>query len=161
MLHASSLPAGVFHFDRVRDLFLGCLDCASDSRLAELEEVRVSAHLVVNRDGGIAQFVPLHARAWHAGVSCWRGRERCNDFSIGIELIGDETTSFTDIQYRTVAALCQTIMRRFPAIHIDAITGHQDVAPGRKWDPGRQWSWQRFHSLLNQTDLPSIDGLLP
>ncbi|MDX8409351.1 MAG: 1,6-anhydro-N-acetylmuramyl-L-alanine amidase AmpD [Mariprofundales bacterium] len=161
VLHAISLPAGDFGFDRVRDLFLGCLDCGNDPRLTELATLRVSAHFVVTRDGTIAQFVPLHARAWHAGISCWQGRERCNDFSIGIELIGDESVPFAQAQYRTAAALCHALMRHFPAIKRDAITGHQDIAPRRKWDPGQQWSWARFRGVLDQEDQPQIDGLLP
>ncbi|MDQ6964666.1 MAG: 1,6-anhydro-N-acetylmuramyl-L-alanine amidase AmpD [Mariprofundales bacterium] len=160
VLHAISLPPGEFGTAAVRDLFLGSLDCSRDIRLAELEQQRLSAHTLIDRHGDIMQFVPLHRRAWHAGVSCWRKRSACNDFSIGIEMIGDETTPFTNEQYRTCAALCHTIMRHFTAITTDAIVGHQDIAPGRKWDPGKQWRWAHFEKLLNSSStLPTISGL--
>ncbi|RMH52300.1 MAG: 1,6-anhydro-N-acetylmuramyl-L-alanine amidase AmpD [Zetaproteobacteria bacterium] len=154
VLHAISLPPGCFALDGPRALFLGRLDCARDPRLAplraELEELRVSAHCLIDRAGDIHQFVPLAERAWHAGVSCWRGRERCNDFSIGIELIGDETTPFTEAQYHSAAALCRTIIDRYPTIDEESIVGHRDIAPGRKWDPGAQWNHARFLALLRR-----------
>ncbi|MDQ6950038.1 MAG: 1,6-anhydro-N-acetylmuramyl-L-alanine amidase AmpD [Mariprofundales bacterium] len=159
VLHAISLPPGEFALRHVRELFLGCLDTASGSQFSELEGLHVSAHCVVDRNGDITQFVPFAKRAWHAGASCWQDRECCNDFSIGIELIGDEQSPFTDLQYSTAAALCREIMRQFPAIDPDAITGHQNIAPGRKWDPGHQWSWPRFRSLLDQATPPPVCGL--
>ena len=161
VLHAISLPPGEFAVDRVRELFLGTLDCTCDSRLADLAGLRVSSHLLIDRKGAVLQFVPLMQRAWHAGVSCWRGRSACNDFSIGIELIGDESTPFTTAQYLACAALCHAIMGAFPAIAPDAITGHQDIAPGRKWDPGSAWRWARFRRILSQEgdSLPPAHGL--
>ncbi len=160
VLHAISLPPGVFSMTRVRELFLGCLDCGSDPRLHDLEGLRVSAHCVVDRAGGIHQFVPLRERAWHAGVSCWRGREACNDFSVGIELIGDEQTPFTEAQYVSAAALCRAVTRRFSDIGPDDIVGHRDIAPGRKWDPGAQWRHGHFCALLAAPRLlPEIEGL--
>jgi len=161
VLHAISLPPGEFASDLVRDLFLGCLDCDHDARLAGLAKLRVSAHCVIDRSGNLLQFVPLQQRAWHAGESCWKGRQACNDFSIGIEMIGDETTPFTDAQYHTCATLCHTIMQHFPAIAFDAIVGHQDIAPGRKWDPGRLWQQPRLDALLAQADsLATIRNLV-
>ena len=148
VLHAISLPPGEFELDCVADLFRGRLDCGRHPALAELEGLRVSAHFVVDRNGVITQFVPVGMRAWHAGESAWEGRARCNDFAIGIEMIGDERRPFTDAQYRECARLCRALMRRFPAIGPGRIVGHSDVAPGRKWDPGRQWDWARFRRSL-------------
>lgn len=160
VLHAISLPPSEFTSDLVRDLFLGCLECSHDVRLTDLAQLRVSAHCVIERNGNLLQFVPLQQRAWHAGVSCWKGRQACNDFSIGIEMIGDEITPFADAQYQTCAALCHTIMQHLPAITADAIVGHQDIAPNRKWDPGKQWQPARFAALLMQADtLPTIGNL--
>lgn len=149
VLHAISLPDGCFDPGPVHDFFLGRLDTRRDPGLAGLEGVRVSAHFVIDRRGGLTQFVACSDRAWHAGVSSWEGRENCNDFSIGIELIGDERVPFTGAQYRECARLCRSLMVRFPQITRSRIVGHQDVAPGRKWDPGRQWDWGHFHRSLS------------
>jgi len=160
VLHAISLPPGEFGVGLVRDLFLGHLDCDRDARLATLTGLRVSAHCVIDRSGAVIQFVPLHRRAWHAGESCWQGQSDCNDFSIGIEMIGDESEPFTHAQYHACAALCHTMMGHFPTIAANAITGHRDIAPGRKWDPGKLWQHARFEALLAQTGcLPAIIGL--
>ncbi|MDX8406886.1 MAG: 1,6-anhydro-N-acetylmuramyl-L-alanine amidase AmpD [Mariprofundaceae bacterium] len=148
VLHAISLPPGVFEQQPIDMFFTGQLDAASYPDLAELEGVRVSAHFVVNRDGRVTQYVACSERAWHAGVSSWQGRDDCNDYAIGIEMIGDETHPFTRAQYRACARLCHTLMHRFPAIDHTRIVGHQDIAPGRKWDPGKQCSWQHFHRIL-------------
>ncbi|NWF36706.1 1,6-anhydro-N-acetylmuramyl-L-alanine amidase AmpD [Mariprofundus sp. KV] len=149
VLHAISLPAGQFDMDYIEDLFMGRLDCSAHSSFADLQGLKVSAHFVIDRKGGITQFVPCQRRAWHAGVSAWQGREGCNDFAIGIEMIGDETHPFTQAQYRETARLCRQLMQRFPAINRQRIVGHQDIAPGRKWDPGRQWSWAKFDRSLS------------
>jgi len=148
VLHAISLPPGEFEPQPVIDFFMGNLDTKRHPALADLEGVRVSAHFVVDRQGRVSQFVPLSRRAWHAGESSWEGRDNCNDYAIGIEMIGDERHPFTAAQYRETARLCRVLMRRFPAITRERIVGHQDVAPGRKWDPGRQWQWQRFRRSL-------------
>jgi len=148
VLHAISLPPGEFKPECINDFFCGTLDCSGDPSFSGLENVRVSAHFVVDRNGGITQFVPLLKRAWHAGQSSWQGRGNCNDYSIGIEMIGDESHPFTQAQYRETARLCRVLMQLFPSITPDRIVGHQDVAPGRKWDPGRQWKWQKFHRSL-------------
>jgi len=132
----------------VEALFTGGLDATQSPAFAELEGMRVAAHFVVDRDGGVTQFVPVGQRAWHAGESVWQGRERCNDYSVGIEMLGDEATPFTQAQYRETARLCRMLMVRFPEIASGRIVGHQDVAPGRKWDPGRQWDWARFNRSL-------------
>ncbi len=149
VLHAISLPAGKFESDYIEDLFMGCLDHHAHPSFADLEGLQVSAHFLVDRSGDITQFVATDDRAWHAGISAWQGREGCNDFAIGIEMIGDEEQTFTDSQYRETARLCRVLMHRYPAISTESIVGHEDIAPGRKWDPGKQWDWQHFHRSLS------------
>jgi len=148
VLHAISLPPGEFGMEYVCDFFCGRLDCGRHPALADLADMRVSAHFVIDRQGVITQFVPVARRAWHAGVSCWEGRPACNDYAIGIELIGDAYRPFAPAQYRECARLCCALMRRFPAIGPRRIVGHSDVSPGRKWDPGPQWDWARFRRSL-------------
>ncbi|MDQ6995083.1 MAG: 1,6-anhydro-N-acetylmuramyl-L-alanine amidase AmpD [Mariprofundaceae bacterium] len=148
VLHAISLPASDFDIKHVEQLFLGTLDIAAHPSFADLEHVQVSAHFVVDRQGIITQFVPCEKRAWHAGVSCWQGREQCNDYAIGIEMIGDELQAFTPMQYQETARLCRTLMQIYPNIRQNRIVGHQDIAPIRKWDPGKQWDWKYFRERL-------------
>ena len=149
VLHAISLPPGIFDVSLVRDFFQGTLDVTMHRELADLAGLRVSSHFLVDRDGRIYQFVRCRDRAWHAGVSSWQGVDNCNDYSIGIEMMGDEQLPFTAAQYREVARLCRCLMQCYPGITRDRIVGHQQVAPGRKWDPGRQWDWQRFRRSLS------------
>jgi AmpD protein len=148
VLHAISLPAGEFQSAYIDDLFLGRLDCAAHPSFADLEGLCVSAHFIIGRGGEVSQFVPCDRRAWHAGESEWQDRPGCNDFAVGIEIIGDEQQPFTSAQYRETARLCRVLMNRYPAISSERIVGHQDIAPARKWDPGRQWDWQRFRRSL-------------
>jgi len=148
VLHAISLPPGDFGSHHIEDLFLGIIDPSAHPSFRNLRDMRVSAHFLVNREGGISQFVPVGRRAWHAGESVWDGRNNCNDYSVGIEMIGDEETAFTHAQYRETARLCRVLMQRFPSIDRHHIVGHRDVAPGRKWDPGAQWDWSRFFRSL-------------
>ncbi len=148
VLHAISLPPGEFGMDDVEALFTGQLDVAAHASFAGLDGLRVSAHFVVDRKGVITQFVPIPRRAWHAGESEWEGRPDCNDYSIGIELIGDEAHPFTDTQYRETARLCRALMKSYPGINTGRIVGHADIAPERKWDPGKQWDWGHFHRSL-------------
>ncbi|MDX8395344.1 MAG: 1,6-anhydro-N-acetylmuramyl-L-alanine amidase AmpD [Mariprofundaceae bacterium] len=150
VLHAISLPPGKFESQYIEDFFMGSLDTSADPSLHDLKGVRVSAHFVVNRQGIITQFVPLHRRAWHAGKSSWQEKGDCNNYSIGIEMIGDEIQPFTNSQYRETARLCRTLMQSFPNINKQRIVGHQDIAPGRKWDPGKQWEWGKFHRSLSR-----------
>jgi len=150
VLHAISLPPGQFEAEAVEAFFMGDLDTQQYPDLMKLKDVRVSAHFVVDRKGHVTQFVPLSKRAWHAGKSSWQERDDCNDYSIGIEMIGDEEQPFTSLQYRETARLCRVLMRHFPLISRERIVGHQDVAPGRKWDPGSQWEWQRFRRSLSR-----------
>jgi len=148
VLHAISLPAGEFDMQYIDDLFMGCLDHQAHPAFEGLQGLQVSAHFVVDRGGHISQFVATDHRAWHAGESEWQGRKGCNDFAIGIEMIGDEQQSFTTAQYRETARLCRTLMQQYPAIVTNRIVGHKDIAPGRKWDPGKQWDWSHFHRSL-------------
>lgn len=141
VVHNISLPPGEFGGDGVIELFLNRLDCDAHPYYDRLRALRVSAHFLVRRDGALIQFVPCGLRAWHAGLSTWRGRERCNDFSIGVELEGTDDLPFTDAQYATLASLARTLRAAYPIV--DA-TGHSDIAPGRKTDPGPCFDWPRF-----------------
>jgi len=151
VLHAISLPAGEFEMQYIDDLFMGCLDCHAHPGFSSLQGLQVSAHYVVDRQGDISCFVDPDKRAWHAGESIWQGRSGCNDYAIGIEMVGDEVHPFSTDQYRETARLCQMLMQRYPAITTDRIVGHEDIAPGRKWDPGRQWDWPHFHRVLSHS----------
>ena len=148
VIHNISLPPGVFGGDEVVALFTNSLDNTTHPYLADLQGVRVSAHFLIRRDGELLQFVPVDRRAWHAGASCWRGRERCNDFSIGIELEGTDITPYTDRQYDVLAQLVAQLRSAHPGIAEDALTGHSDIAPGRKTDPGAAFDWARLRGLL-------------
>jgi len=149
VLHAISLPAGEFESQYIEDLFTGVLNVQAHPSFYDLKDLQVSAHFVIDREGVISQFVATGHRAWHAGLSSWQGRDSCNDFAIGIEMIGDEMNPFSAAQYRETARLCRVLMQRYPAISAERIVGHEDIAPGRKWDPGKQWDWQRFHRSLS------------
>lgn len=146
VLHAISLPPEQFYGDAVERLFTNRLDCDAHPYYHSLRNLHVSAHLFIRRDGDTLQFVPLHARAWHAGLSRWRGCERCNDFSIGIELEGSDTQPFTDAQYTTLATRLAQLIPQLP--DIQDIAGHADIAPTRKTDPGPHFDWPRLHTLL-------------
>ncbi len=150
VLHAISLPVGVFDVQAVLALFAGTLDCHQHPAFADLQGLRVSSHFVIDRQGGCLMCVPPQRRAWHAGVSIWQGRQQCNDFAIGIELLGDAHTPFTLPQYHRAARLCQQLMQDYPHIQPTRIVGHSDIAPGRKWDPGPWWDWRFFRQLLQQ-----------
>ncbi|MDQ6979497.1 MAG: 1,6-anhydro-N-acetylmuramyl-L-alanine amidase AmpD [Mariprofundaceae bacterium] len=155
ILHAISLPAGCFSTASIIALFCGDLLHTEDPSLSALRGLRVSAHYMIDRQGRMIQFVADHRRAWHAGLSVWQGAERCNDFSIGIEIIGDERSPFTVQQYHSAARLSRQLLDRHPMITAERIVGHADVAPGRKWDPGKQWNWSRFHQILD-CNLPNL-----
>ena len=145
VVHAISLPPGRFGGDGIERPFTNALDPAAHPYYREIRSLRVSAHFLIRRDGGIVQFVPCGRRAWHAGTSLWRGAERCNDFSIGIELEGSDEAPFESPQYRALARLIQTLRRRYP---IEDIVGHADVAPDRKTDPGPHFDWAQLQRLL-------------
>ena len=148
VLHSISLPRGKYGGDTIERLFTNRLDPASHPSFAELKELRVSSHFLVRRGGELLQFVPLQARAWHAGASRWRGRERCNDGSIGIELEGTDDSTFEDAQYVQLANLVRSLYALLP---IRELAAHSDVAPERKTDPGVHFNWSRFLSDLART----------
>ncbi|MBA1148481.1 1,6-anhydro-N-acetylmuramyl-L-alanine amidase AmpD [Ectothiorhodospiraceae bacterium WFHF3C12] len=149
VVHGISLPPGEFGGPWVLDLFTNCLDPRRHPYFEGLQGVHVSAHLFIRRDGELIQFVPLHRRAWHAGQSEFRGRHRCNDFSVGIELEGTDEQPYTASQYRRLAALCRALMAAYPAITPERITGHRDIAPGRKTDPGPYFDWPWLVASVN------------
>ena len=149
VIHNISLPPGQFGGPGIEQLFLNCLDPDDHPYFANIADVRVSAHLLIRRDGELVQFVDLYQRAWHAGQSSFAGRSACNDFSIGIELEGTDTVPFTDAQYHRLARVTRSIRRRFPAIVPSRIAGHSDIAPGRKTDPGGAFDWVRYRATLN------------
>ncbi|MFC5706147.1 1,6-anhydro-N-acetylmuramyl-L-alanine amidase AmpD [Aeromonas eucrenophila] len=148
VVHGISLPPGQFGGPWIDDLFLGKLDPAAHPYFSEIHQLRVSAHCLIRRDGELVQYVPFGARAWHAGVSSWEGREACNDFSIGIELEGTDEQPYSVQQYQVLASLTRAISHQYPAITSDRIVGHCDIAPGRKTDPGDSFEWQRYRQLL-------------
>ena len=148
VVHAISLPPDEFGGGHVTELFTNCLDGGAHPYFAEIRHLRVSAHFLVTRDGGITQYVPVHRRAWHAGQSRFRGRETVNDFSIGIELEGCDTRPFEAAQYESLSGLSRALMTAFPAITSDRIVGHSDISPGRKTDPGPCFDWPRFLASL-------------
>ncbi|MGG5414186.1 1,6-anhydro-N-acetylmuramyl-L-alanine amidase AmpD [Edwardsiella tarda] len=149
VIHNISLPAGEFGGPYIDHLFSGTLATEDHPSFAELRGLRVSAHCLIRRDGQIVQYVPFEARAWHAGVSRYQGRERCNDFSVGIELEGTDSLPYTSQQYRALAEVSATLMHHYP-MSPARVTGHSDIAPGRKSDPGQAFCWQTFHRQLRE-----------
>ena len=148
VVHGISLPPGEFGGPWIEALFTNRLPADGHAYFAGLAGLQVSAHLLVRRDGTLVQFVPFHRRAWHAGASQWRGRERCNDYSIGVELEGTDALPYTRIQYQVLARVAAALCRAYPGLAVDAVVGHSDVAPGRKSDPGIAFDWPLLRSLL-------------
>lgn len=146
VVHGISLPAGEFGLPYITELFCGTLDCDADPSFEPLRDLKVSAHCLIRRDGELIQYVPFDRRAWHAGVSSWQGQSRCNDFSIGVELEGTDTTPYTDKQYEKLAQLIVVLQQEYPAISNDRVVGHEHIAPGRKTDPGPAFDWQRLRA---------------
>jgi len=149
VVHNISLPPGQFGGPFIDALFTGTLDPQAHPYFAGIAHLRVSAHCLIRRDGEIIQYVPFDKRAWHAGVSHYQGRERCNDFSIGIELEGTDTLAYTEAQYQQLAQLTALLIERYPQI-AQHMTGHSDIAPVRKTDPGPAFDWNHFHQHVNQ-----------
>ena len=141
VVHSISLPPGEYGGDSIERLFTNRLDPDAHPYFKEIEGLKVSAHFLVRRDGRLTQFVPVHRRAWHAGVSSWRGRQACNDFSIGVELEGTDNGPFEDAQYQTLREL---IARLRSALPLRDIAAHSDISPGRKADPGPGFAWDRL-----------------
>ena len=144
IIHYISLPPEQFGGGYIDDFFQGKLDPQAHPYFKEISALRVSAHCLIERTGRITQYVNFADRAWHAGLSCFEGRDKCNDFAIGIELEGSNEQPFTDAQYSALQALTQEIMRTYPHITKERIVGHCDVSPGRKIDPGQYFDWQRY-----------------
>jgi len=141
VIHNISLPPGQFGGPCIEALFTNRLNVSTNPWFARLAGLRVSAHFLIRRAGDIIQFVATDQRAWHAGVSCYAGRTRCNDFSIGIELEGTDTLPYADAQYATLATLTLCLRHRYP---LAAVRGHAHIAPGRKTDPGVAFDWRRY-----------------
>lgn len=148
VIHNISLPPNEFGGPWITALFSNTLDPEAHPYFKDIYQMEVSSHVLIRRDGEIIQYVPFHKRAWHAGKSNYRGRERCNDFSIGIELEGSDIQPFEDIQYSQLARLIQSLLKSYPTLSQQHITGHSDIAPGRKTDPGPYFDWDKFYALL-------------
>lgn len=149
VVHSISLPPGEYGGDAIERLFTNRLDWEAHPYYAQIRGMEVSAHFVIRRDGALLQFVSCDARAWHAGASSWRGRANCNDYSIGVELEGLEGEVFEPAQYDALASLLSELARAYP---VRAVVGHQDIAPGRKFDPGAGFDWARLVALAGLPD---------
>lgn len=143
VVHGISLPPGEFGGHHIEQLFLNQLRVDEHPYFKTVEGLKVSAHLLIRRDGSVIQFVPFHERAWHAGISQWRGRAACNDFSVGIELEGSDEVGYTDAQYLTLNQSLMALRRAYPSLLSADVVGHSDVAPGRKTDPGPHFDWSK------------------
>lgn len=151
VVHGISLPPNQFGGQGITQLFTNQLDPNEDPYFETIKDLRVSAHALIRRDGALLQFVPFHERAWHAGVSEFKGRSRCNDFSIGIELEGTDDTCYTSIQYDVLSELIQGLWQAYPSLHERQVVGHCDIAPGRKTDPGEFFQWQSLNRMLENS----------
>lgn len=145
LIHSISLPPGVYGGDAIERLFTNRLDWDAHPYFQQIRGLEVSSHFLVRRAGGVVQFVSCDDRAWHAGASSWQGRDHCNDYAIGIELEGLEGDRFEPAQYVRLAQLLQVLAARYP---LSSVVGHEDVAPGRKQDPGPGFDWPRLMELL-------------
>ena len=154
VIHGISLPPGEFGGPWIERLFMGTLSADAHPSFKHIAGLRVAAHLLIRRDGSLVQFVPFHKRAWHAGVSAFQGREACNDFSIGIEIEGDDATPYAPAQYSALASVTTALLRAYPGITTARIVGHSDIAPGRKTDPGPAFDWARYRDILASHPLP-------
>lgn len=148
VVHGISLPPGEFGGPWIEALFTNTLPPDAHPYFETIAGLRVSSHLLVRRDGEVVQFVPFHRRAWHAGTSQWRGRERCNDYSIGIELEGTDASVYMPAQYRALAEAVAALCHAYPGLAPARVVGHSDIAPGRKTDPGVAFDWPMFRTLL-------------
>ena len=147
VIHNISLPPGVFGTGRIEQFFTGQLDSSAHPYFATITQLTVSAHLLIDRCGVVTQFVPFSQRAWHAGQSSFQGRERCNDFSIGIELEGTDDLAYEKIQYERLVNIIELLMISYPSITRERIVGHSDIAPGRKTDPGPFFDWSYLERI--------------
>ncbi|MGM0594634.1 MAG: 1,6-anhydro-N-acetylmuramyl-L-alanine amidase AmpD [Pseudomonadota bacterium] len=152
VVHNISLPPGQFGGPWIDALFTNRLDPNAHPFFTEIHQMRVSSHLLIRRDGELVQYVPFHRRAWHAGISCFEGRKRCNDFSIGIELEGTDETPYETLQYQRLAMVITALQQAYPGLETARLAGHSDIAPGRKTDPGPAFDWSRLHTELARLD---------
>ena len=148
VIHNISLPPDEYGGPWIDDLFMGRLDPQAHPYFAGIAAMKVSAHYLIRRDGSVIEYVPPEMRAWHAGVSTWNGREKCNDFSIGIELEGSDDVPFAEPQYEALARLTRELQSRFGPLDI---AGHSDIAPGRKTDPGPWFDWERYRTATQES----------
>jgi len=148
VIHNISLPPDEFGGRYIDDLFLNQLDINAHPYFKQLEGMTVSAHVLIRRDGEVVQFVPFQKRAWHAGISNWLDRDNCNDFTIGIELEGSDYKPFEIEQYTQLASLIKVLCEIYPNLNQERLTGHADIAPGRKTDPGPHFDWEYLYQLL-------------
>ena len=148
VIHGISLPPGEFDGDNVEALFCNRLDWDAHAYFGQIRGLKVSAHAFIRRSGEVIQFVPFSRRAWHAGKSEFRGRDCCNDFSIGVELEGEDTVPYTDPQYASLAGVCRALIRTYPGLNTRCVAAHSDIAPGRKTDPGPAFDWMRLYDAL-------------
>lgn len=150
VIHNISLPPGKFGGGYIEQLFTNQLEATAHPYFATILPLKASSHVLIDRKGQLTQFVSFDQRAWHAGVSEFQGRNACNDFSIGVELEGTDNTAYTEEQYQALAGLAGLLMQQYPGITLDRMTGHSDIAPGRKTDPGDAFDWHYFKKLLQQ-----------
>jgi AmpD protein len=154
VIHGISLPPGEFGGPWIERLFMGTLPADEHPYFKHIAGLRVAAHLLIRRDGTLVQFVPFHKRAWHAGASNFQGREACNDFSIGIEIEGDDAVPYAAAQYPVLASVTCALLQAYPGITSARIVGHSDIAPGRKTDPGPAFDWARYRDILASQPRP-------
>lgn len=150
VVHNISLPPGQYGTGCIEQFFCNQLQSDQHPYFCQIADLRVSSHLLIDREGQLVQFVPFDRRAWHAGASAFEGRANCNDFSIGIELEGCDNEAYTDNQYQSLAQVTRQLLVHYPALTPDRITGHCDIAPGRKTDPGPAFDWGYFRLLLSE-----------
>ena len=149
VVHSISLPPGEYGGPWIEKLFTNTLPADEHPYFKEIHQLKVSAHVLIHRDGSVQQFVPFHQRAWHAGASCYEGRETCNDYSIGIEMEGTDDSAFEECQYLQLAELINALTASYEKIDKNRLTGHSDIAPGRKTDPGTGFDWNKLRSVLS------------
>ena len=154
VVHGISLPPGEYGGPEIEQLFCNQLDWDAHPYFGQIRGLEVSSHALIRRDGEVVQFVSFDKRAWHAGQSTFRGRSRCNDFSIGIELEGTDDSPYTDEQYVALSLLVQSLFGRYPALDARLIAGHCDISPGRKSDPGPAFDWMRLYDSIQDHRTP-------
>lgn len=149
VVHGISLPPGQYGDDYIDQLFSNKLNPNDHPYFKEISHLKVSSHLLVRRDGEVVQYVPFHKRAWHAGVSQYKERKSCNDFSIGIEMEGEDNTAYTETQYQNLSEIIMSLIKTYPLLNEQTIVGHCDIAPGRKTDPGEAFDWELLSRLIS------------